>query len=478
MIFHSQQRIVPSFTLLAVAWGAVACGTLDSEPVAQTSDDLTFAETSNVISMEAEHFTSNTPQGGKTWSASTASSPSGGQALIATPDTGAAVNTGYTTMSPRLNFDVTFAQSGTYQVWVRGRAGGTSAADSDSVHVGLDGVGVASADRITNFTAAFGWSRSTIDNVNATLSVPSAGLHTVNVWMREDGFVIDKLVLTRDANFTPTGTGPAETPSTTCTNGATRPGTTACGLNNRGAFQQTCSSGTWTNTTTCIDPDVCVDAQTRAGTAACGLNGRGKYQQQCSTGQWVNTTCQDLDTCVDGATRVGTTPCGSGGKLSQTCTTGQWMDGAVCSMCGNAVCERTENCNSCAADCGACPTPIYLDASGVVTIEAEHYTTTSANTSTDTWTQTANASASGGQEMLVGPDNGTTWTANPQTTAPRLTYQAYFGSTGSWNLWVRGRSSAANQTSATRAGAAPTTRRTLATSTSPTTARRAGSARP
>ena len=123
-------------------------------------------------------------------------------------------NTGYTTASPRLNFDVTFSQAGTYQVWVRGRAGGSVAADSDSVHVGLDGVAVASADRISTFTATFGWSRSTLDSVNATLNVATAGLHTVNVWMREDGFVIDKLVLTRDAAYTPTGTGPAETPNT------------------------------------------------------------------------------------------------------------------------------------------------------------------------------------------------------------------------------------------------------------------------
>ena len=102
--------------------------------------------------MEAENFTTNTAQGGKTWTAQTTSSPSGGAALIATPDTGAANNTGYTTTSPRLNFDVTFTQTGTYQVWVRGRAGGSVAADSDSVHVGLDGAAVASADRISTFT--------------------------------------------------------------------------------------------------------------------------------------------------------------------------------------------------------------------------------------------------------------------------------------------------------------------------------------
>jgi uncharacterized repeat protein (TIGR03806 family) len=447
MTHHPIQRLVSLVVLTATALFAAACSTVDTETtLAESTDELTFAETT-LISMEAEHFTTNTSQGGKSWTSSTASSPSGGQALIATPDSGAAVNTGYTTTSPRLSFDVTFAQSGTYQVWIRGRAGGSVAADSDSCHVGLDGAAVASADRITGFTASFGWSRATMDNVNATLSVPSAGLHTVNVWMSEDGFVIDKIVLTRDSAFTPTGTGPAETPTTTCTNGGTRPGTTPCGINNRGVIQQTCSGGTWTNNGTCLDPDVCLDGQTRAGTAACGLNGRGTFNQQCTSGQWVNTTCADTDVCVDGATRLGPTACGAGGHLVQTCTVGQWVDGSVCSACGNAVCERTENCNSCAADCGACPAQVYLEASGQVSIEAEHYTTTSANGSTDTWTLMSNASASNGQEMQVGADNGTMWTANIPTTAPRLTFDAYFATTGTWNLWVKGRSAATNQTS-------------------------------
>src|SRR4030095_3925451 len=32
----------------------------------------------------------------------------------------------------------------------------------------------------------------------------------VNVWMREDGFIIDKLVIATDSSFAPAGLGPAE----------------------------------------------------------------------------------------------------------------------------------------------------------------------------------------------------------------------------------------------------------------------------
>ena len=50
-----------------------------------------------------------------------------------------------------------------------------------------------------------------MDNVaRAALVVPSAGVHTINVWMREDGFAMDKIVLSTAANYIPTNLGPAE----------------------------------------------------------------------------------------------------------------------------------------------------------------------------------------------------------------------------------------------------------------------------
>ena len=86
-----------------------------------------------------------------------------------------------------------FATAGTYRVWLRGRAATTA---DDSVHVGLDGQAVATADRITlNTLNAYGWTNSTSDGPVATLVI-SAGLHTISVWQREDGFYLDRLLLT------------------------------------------------------------------------------------------------------------------------------------------------------------------------------------------------------------------------------------------------------------------------------------------
>ena len=45
----------------------------------------------------------------------------------------------------------------------------------------------------------------------STFEVSTAGAHSLHVWMREDGMIVDKVIITSDPNFTPTGEGPAET---------------------------------------------------------------------------------------------------------------------------------------------------------------------------------------------------------------------------------------------------------------------------
>ena len=121
----------------------------------------------------------------------------------------------YLTASPRLDYDIDFPQTGTYTVNVLGRAlpspdNGTS----DSVHADLNAQGQASADRLGNFNDyIFRWLHGSMDGGNVTVNVPSAGVHTLNLWMREDGFSADKILLyPGNVNTFPQDFGPAETP--------------------------------------------------------------------------------------------------------------------------------------------------------------------------------------------------------------------------------------------------------------------------
>lgn len=165
------------------------------------------SDANGVVAMEAEHAHTNTSQGEHSWSLISPAGASGTGAMEATPNAGTTTNTDYAANSPRLDFQVTFVRTGTHYVWVRGL--GPSGAD-DSVHVGLNGQELATSDRISRFATTWAWSNATIDGVRATIEVPTAGTHTVNVWMREDGFVFDKLALTSSAAFIPSERGPAE----------------------------------------------------------------------------------------------------------------------------------------------------------------------------------------------------------------------------------------------------------------------------
>ena len=59
------------------------------------------------------------------------------------------------------------------------------------------------ADRITQPTLkAWSWTRATTDGPTATVTL-TAGAHVLNVWMREDGFALDRIVLASKAGYVP-----------------------------------------------------------------------------------------------------------------------------------------------------------------------------------------------------------------------------------------------------------------------------------
>jgi len=169
----------------------------------------TFIEQGGQVVMEAEHFTGEVSRGGKSWQLQTTPSGYVGSGLMRLlPDGSGPLNNNYATNGAELQFRIQFATPGTYHVWLR-----TNNEDNkdDSVHVGIDGQAVSTADKMTYETFnAWAWFNTTMDGPVATLQVTSAGLHTVNVWMREDGFRLDRLLLTTNAAFVPTGNGPAE----------------------------------------------------------------------------------------------------------------------------------------------------------------------------------------------------------------------------------------------------------------------------
>jgi len=162
-----------------------------------------------LIVIEAEHFSAHVIQDSHAWTPGTdLAGFSGDGHMTATPNIGTCRDGGsFFTNSPRLDYKVRFVTNGSHTVWVRGRAPSPS---DDTLHLGLDGLPVGAADRICGFGPDWTWARQTLDDNNATVNVTAPGEHTVNIWMRDDGFVADKIVLSRSGGYTPTGIGPNE----------------------------------------------------------------------------------------------------------------------------------------------------------------------------------------------------------------------------------------------------------------------------
>ncbi len=112
-----------------------------------------------------------------------------GSALFFGPNTGA----GYTNSSlssnksAKLQYKLDFKESGTYNVWMLVNCAGL---EDDSILVGLDGASMKTKNVIGN-TEGFKWVQIT------TLDVSSEGIHTLNICGREDGFSLDKILLTK-----------------------------------------------------------------------------------------------------------------------------------------------------------------------------------------------------------------------------------------------------------------------------------------
>jgi len=159
-----------------------------------------------LVSVEAEHFDDNVAQSNAQWEQV---GPTDGFTGVAGMQvTGLSqINTGYAAASPRMDYQVNFVKTGTHYIWIRGWGAGGG---DDSCHAGLDGEEIDTCDRLQGWNLNYTWSNSTMDGVRSTFEVDAIGVHTFNIYMREDGFIIDKIVLTTDPDYTPTDDGPPE----------------------------------------------------------------------------------------------------------------------------------------------------------------------------------------------------------------------------------------------------------------------------
>ncbi|WP_282079954.1 DUF7594 domain-containing protein [Aquimarina algiphila] len=196
-------------------------------------------EKNGVVAVEAEHFASQEKTGKRKWyvlEGSTTGTPtpdpdpnhasgaSSGGYLEILPDTRVThgdpliAGENFSNVAGQLtivNYKVKFTSAGRYFVWVRAHSTGT---EDNGVHVGLNGTWPASGNRMQWCNGKNQWTWESKQRTAANhcgeerkiyLDIPSAGVHTISFSLREDGFEMDKFVLSKTYTK-PTGNGPAE----------------------------------------------------------------------------------------------------------------------------------------------------------------------------------------------------------------------------------------------------------------------------
>ena len=225
----------PRLTLLAVVLiGATRASANPSPTSPNVAPDIIVAEVNGLVVGEAEHFVrqehqsvrawhrindSNTPVIAPDGDPSHADTASGHAYVECLPDTR---RTHDDPLTPRENFSnepgtmavlsyrIHFSTPGRYYVWLRTFSTTT---EDNGAHVGLNGTWPESGQRWQT-TQKHAWSWDCRQRTNEVhvgvpmqlwIDVPSAGEHTFQISMREDGLEIDQWLLSNDIAYRPEG---------------------------------------------------------------------------------------------------------------------------------------------------------------------------------------------------------------------------------------------------------------------------------
>ena len=168
-----------------------------------------FQEEGGTVVMEAENYDNNdtrTDPYAQNWALETTDTGYVGSGYMKAPIDSPLENATWAN-GCELGYDIDFETAGTYNIWLRRYAINSG---HNSCFVGVDG---------TQSGPAFDNSNSGLDPAEWTWITTTAcdvyistGTHTFQIRRRERLYDIDRIILTTDGGYTPTGTGPPESP--------------------------------------------------------------------------------------------------------------------------------------------------------------------------------------------------------------------------------------------------------------------------
>ncbi|MBN1804046.1 MAG: hypothetical protein JW837_02225 [Sedimentisphaerales bacterium] len=163
-----------------------------------------------IVVVEAEDYDANVAAGGHSWELTGPTEGFIGDAGMHSPNGNGGHSSDYAANSERLEYEIDFVKTGIHYVWILGW--GASGTD-DSCHVGLDGEETPLSNQMTGWSGSYSWANGRYQMPEPSqIDITSTGLHTLDLWVREDGLIVDKILLTTNPDYRPTGQGPALSP--------------------------------------------------------------------------------------------------------------------------------------------------------------------------------------------------------------------------------------------------------------------------
>ena len=175
--------------------------------VAADSKIGSFFQKDSVIVIEAENYTKlKAAKNGTKWIKALFDNASNKNVVISPAGTTYATGATAQTDAPALNYNVDFPYAGNYSVWARVYA---FDATGDSYHLGLNSTVLLEKIDLANSTKVYG-SFTWMHVANSNLTVSTAGIQSLDLYCQEPNLIIDKLILSLNPNYVPTGAGPVQ----------------------------------------------------------------------------------------------------------------------------------------------------------------------------------------------------------------------------------------------------------------------------
>jgi hypothetical protein len=162
-----------------------------------------FQESGGLVVMEAENYDANDMRSDPndySWQLNSSTGGYIGDDYVETPlPQGTNATWGN---ACELTYRINFVTTGTYHIWLRRYA--TDGA-TNSGYVGMNSTQAGGYDNGGNYDS-WVWKKM------GTASVSSSGERTFNLRRREAGYQVDRILMTTEADYTPSGAGPNESP--------------------------------------------------------------------------------------------------------------------------------------------------------------------------------------------------------------------------------------------------------------------------